>query len=291
MKTNLLLLIRVLLLVLVYFVTFAVVSAIVIPRVPQIAAQDVEANIPLSLLIVSLLNAVVVAYVILRSRIVGWPLVLLVFIELFGVSTFLSQIETLVFVTRLPPGMLPRIFLSGLFVALIFSTLAVVICGKLKASGKVERTSRLNLSVRQWLVRFILLGCCYVIIYFTFGYFLAWRNPAVRAYYQGGELTSFMSQLSSVVRDTPWLPLFQFARGVLWVILGVLLIRVIKGQWWEAGLAVALCFAVFMSALLLIPNPLMPREVRLAHLIETASSNFLFGWLVVVVLVRWRGVT
>lgn len=31
----------------------------------------------------------------------------------------------------------------------------------------------------------------------------------------------------------------------------------------------------------------MPHEVRMVHLLETASSNFLFGWLVVVVL-GWR---
>jgi hypothetical protein len=38
------------------------------------------------------------------------------------------------------------------------------------------------------------------------------------------------------------------------------------------------------SALLLLPNPLMPAEVRMAHLLETATSNFLFGWLVVLIL-------
>jgi hypothetical protein len=60
-----------------------------------------------------------------------------------------------------------------------------------------------------------------------------------------------------------------------------------KGRWWEAGLAVALLFAI-ITAQLLIPNPLMPAEVRMAHLVETASSNFLFGWLLVLIL-RGRG--
>jgi hypothetical protein len=60
-----------------------------------------------------------------------------------------------------------------------------------------------------------------------------------------------------------------------------------KGQWWEAGLAVALLFGVVATSLLLLPNPLMPQEVRMAHLLETATSNFLFGWLVVLVLC-WR---
>jgi len=68
----------------------------------------------------------------------------------------------------------------------------------------------------------------------------------------------------------------------------VLLIRMIKGEWWEAGLAVALSFAVLMNSQLLLPNPLMPQEVRMVHLLETASSNFLFSWLVVFVLLVWR---
>jgi hypothetical protein len=28
----------------------------------------------------------------------------------------------------------------------------------------------------------------------------------------------------------------------------------------------------------------MPAEVRMSHLVETATSNFLFGWLVVLIL-------
>jgi hypothetical protein len=57
-----------------------------------------------------------------------------------------------------------------------------------------------------------------------------------------------------------------------------------KGPWWEAGFAVALLFAVVMNSQLLLPNPLMPLDVRMVHLVETASSNFLFGWLIVLVL-------
>jgi hypothetical protein len=43
-----------------------------------------------------------------------------------------------------------------------------------------------------------------------------------------------------------------------------------------------------VNSQLLLPNPLMPAEVRMVHLVETASSNFLFGWLLVWLLLRWR---
>jgi hypothetical protein len=52
-----------------------------------------------------------------------------------------------------------------------------------------------------------------------------------------------------------------------------------RGPWWEAGLALALLFAV-PTAYLLFPNPLMPETVRMTHLVETAPYQFLFGWFV-----------
>jgi hypothetical protein len=121
----------------------------------------------------------------------------------------------------------------------------------------------------------------YVIIYFTFGYYVAWKNPAVAAYYGGSDPGSYFAQLRNVVRDTPWLPILQVGRALLWTALAIPVIRMMKGHWWEAGLAVALLFSVVMNTQLLLPNPLMPYEVRMAHLLETATSNFLFGWIVV----------
>ena len=56
----------------------------------------------------------------------------------------------------------------------------------------------------------------------------------------------------------------------------------------ERGVALGLLFAVLMNAQLLIPNPLMPRDVRLIHLLETAPSNLLLGLVVAMVLQRRR---
>jgi len=43
-----------------------------------------------------------------------------------------------------------------------------------------------------------------------------------------------------------------------------------------------------MSAGLLMPNPYMPYDVRMAHLLETGSSDFLFGMFVVWLFGRAR---
>ena len=71
------------------------------------------------------------------------------------------------------------------------------------------------------------------------------------------------------------LPL-QFVRGLLWVALAVLVIRMMGGRRWEPALALALLFSV-PSLYLLFPNPLMPDAVRLVHLVETLPYQLLFG--------------
>jgi hypothetical protein len=67
---------------------------------------------------------------------------------------------------------------------------------------------------------------------------------------------------------------------MLWVALALPVIRMLKGRWPETAIALGLLFAVVMNAQLLLPNPYMPEPVRMAHLLETASSNFIFGVLI-----------
>jgi len=121
----------------------------------------------------------------------------------------------------------------------------------------------------------------YVALYFTFGYYVAWRNPAITAYYQGTDPGTFWLGMWNMLRETPWLPLVQALRGLLWTGLGLTVVRAMKGSVVEKALAVGALFAVVMSAGLLLPNPYMPYDVRMIHLVETASSDFLFGCLLV----------
>jgi len=282
MKDKLLLLIRLIALAIIYFICFAIVSGALFsaPARPQSAEA---ANAALALFIVSCVNAVILAYLILRSRWAGWKLVAAVFLVFFGVATFMPQIETAYFVT-LPPGMLPRIFLMGAIVAAIFSPLAVLILGKRKQHNGEANSTRLQMGLNEWAWKAGVIMVLYVIIYFTFGYFIAWQSAAVRAYYGGADPGSFFAQMSTVPRETPWLLPLQAVRGLLWMALGVLLVGMLKGGWWETALTVAVLFSFLMSSQLLIPNEFMPREVRMAHLVETLTSDFLFGFLLVSVL-------
>jgi hypothetical protein len=289
MKAKVILAIRLATLTVLYFLCFTFVSAALL-RLPNEQPTPAEAGGALvALLAVSFLNTAVLAYVILRSRWAGWKLVLAIFLVFYGVTTVMSQIETAFFLTRLPPGLLPRLFLAGVIIAALFSALAVLILGKGRRAGTDDLNEvGFNMSVGQWIVKLSLIVIVYVVIYFTFGYFIAWQSEAVRSFYGGSDPGSFFAQIRIVLRDTPMLLPLQAVRALMWTALAVLIIRMMKGEWWEAGLAVALSFAVVMNSQLLLPNPLMPQEVRMVHLLETASSNFLFGWLVVFVLLGWR---
>ena len=272
---------------LLYFSSFAVVSgALLSTAAPENVPAEPNKTL-LALLIVSLVNAAVWTYVILRSRWTGWKLIVSVFAVFYGVNTLMPQIETAYFITRLPPGMLPRLFLAGAIMSAVFAPLAVLILGKARRGKNTSsEQSRLTLLTGKWGLKLSLIVLAYVIIYFTFGYFIAWKNVAVQAYYGGSDSGSFIVQLRSVLHNEPLLFLLQAGRALLWTALAAPVIKMTKGGRWEAGLAVALLFAVVNSQLL-IPNPLMPAEVRMAHLLETATSNFLFGWLVVLISAEW----
>jgi hypothetical protein len=234
-------------------------------------------------LFVMLLQTVALAYPVMRSKWSGWKLALAVFLLYFGTVTFMSQIESLVYLgAKMPNGMLQGLFAMGLFNAAVFSPVAVLVLGKWKAGTAASETSghREPTSAGEWAWKTAVGGLVFLSLYYLFGYFVAWKNPLLRDFYGGTDPGSFFAQMRSIVESTPWMLPFQYLRSLLWVALAVLVIRMMKGSWWQVALAVSLLFTV-PAIYLLFPNPMMPDAVRMAHLIETAPYQFLFGWFVV----------
>jgi hypothetical protein len=260
------------------FVCYAVAAPASGVGSPTMAPADALAAAG-ALLAVCVLNAAVVSYIVLRSRWTGGRLMAAIFVVFFGAATVMSQIESAVFLTALPPGTVPRLFLMGALVAAPFAVIAVLILGRLR--GDVDATSapRHALPPSEWTWKLAVIAVVYVVLYFTFGYFVAWQSPEVREYYGGAMEGSFVAQVSADIARRPSLLVVQVVRGLLWAGIGVIVIRMLKGSWKEAALALALLFAV-VNTQLLLPNPYMPEAVRMAHLRETATSNFLFGGFV-----------
>jgi hypothetical protein len=280
MKTAVFIVLKVIALTIILFICFGAAGSVLGFQGGSQSPEE-AGSAATALLAVCLLNTIVLTYIILRSRWTGWRLLATISFVYYGVTTFMSQIESAVFITRLPPGMLPRLFLMGALIAVPFSALAVLILGKRKAKTvDTESNERLITPVREWSWKLAVIAIAYLILYFTFGYYIAWRNPAVPEYYGGTDPGSFFAQMSTVLRDTPWLVPFQILRAMLWTLIALPVVRMMKGSWFETALAVALLFSVVMNSQLLLPNPYMPDAVRMAHLLETASSNFIFGFLI-----------
>jgi len=292
MKNFLLTILRIVLLAVIYTVLFMVGTNLTTP--PELAARmtpEDELQAVSIIPIVALVITSTIAYLALRSRWHGLKLSVAMFVVFFGIYTFLAQIEPLAFPTvtgQMPPGTISGFFLAGLLLALPFSLLSVWILGKGSKDALVEQpNTRLQMTAYEWMWKLIAAVILYEVVYFTFGYYVAWRTPGLPEFYGGTDPGTFFGQLANVVNETPWLFLFQVFRGLVWTGIGCVIIRMHKGNWFETSFAVGLAFSLLMSATMLLPNPLMPQHVYRAHAIELISSNFVFGMLLVM-LMFWR---
>lgn len=236
-----------------------------------------QANALPLIAIVAALDTALLAAWLARARDRGWRLWLQAFVVLYGVKAFSSQLETWWFVkaTHVPPEMLPSLFLMTLPLAIGWSGLAAwAVPPRDAAPAEAPARSGADLAARVAVAGAVV----YPALFFLAGYFVAWQSPAVRAYYEGPATPApFFAHLAAMFAADPLVLGFEMARGVLWVAIGWPVLRRTRGPWWVGGLLFAAILAVVQNDLHLLANPLMPREVRLWHLAETAPSNFLFA--------------
>jgi len=234
----------------------------------------------IALLLVSIINALVLSYPILRSRWHGLKLIGAVFLVQFGVETFLTQIESLYFnrILQITPSEMIGLVLSGAVRALIFAPLAVWFLGRMKGTAKPEEKIPV-LPVSAWIWHFAGLTVLYPIIYFLFGYYVAWQWEETRLFYTGTrDILPLITHFREGFASDPYFIPFQLMRGALWTTFAMLIVNMMKAKRWESALAVALIFAGLLSSGIgLFPNPYMPPVVRQSHFYELLSSMLLFG--------------
>lgn len=275
-KSIVLLVVRLLLVFIAMLIAF-IVSALVIRTGIETPAEDAS-QAGIALLVVSLINSMVLGYLILRSRWAGIRLIIAMVVVHFGIETFMTQIETLYFINavKMPMNVFTSVVLSGLMRALIFAPLAVLIFGKIKSTASDEKLG--PLPVPEWIKRLALLAVVYAIVYFAFGYFVAWQSAELRQYYSGSTaIQPFLNHLMNTLTNDPILPLFQILRGVMWAALALLIVKMINRTNLETCLVVAVVFAVILASGVIFPNPFMPAMVRQAHFFELVSSMLTFG--------------
>lgn len=247
---------------------------------PEPRTQPASSNVLVPFLIFSVCAGIVSSYLILRSNWHGWTLAGAMFAGMYGISTVVSQIESIVFLSnKLPPGMQRAIFAQGAIATALFAPLAVLVLGKWRgAVPAVMSPAPARMSVTSAVWRLALLVFAFVFLYMFFGYYVAWQNPELRKYYGGPEWPSFFASVKGNWLNSPWIFLLQSFRALLYVAFVFPLIRMLRvGRRESATIA-----ALFLSAwttILLLPNPLMPASVARSHFWETLGFSLVFGAL------------
>jgi hypothetical protein len=280
------LLIRITLLCGLFALTFIVGASVMAGVLPTTASEPGPVPDGVGLAIIVVADTMLITALIFTSRWGGWKLAMSLAVAYYGLATFMTQIETWYFLTDLTvgPDVLPRLFVMGLPPAFVFIPMAVWVLGKGRARDDAAPNRALLMPTQQWAWKLAVIAVVYLGLYWSAGYFIAWQNPALRAFYgQPGELQPFWSQVTS----DPWLIPFQLVRGLLWTFFALPVLRGSRVNAWWTALLVGLLLSVPQNIGHILPNPLIPiASVRLSHLIETASSTLVFGLVIVWLLHR-----
>ncbi|HSM56926.1 MAG TPA: hypothetical protein VK879_12315 [Candidatus Sulfomarinibacteraceae bacterium] len=278
----------------VLLIVMIVASSVLLPAETMDAAPEEEGNVMLLLFIICFVDALILALVITQSRWRGWPLILGLTFAFYGTKTLVGQIEAIVFLTPLgerwgagsiPVLTMPMDFivsqiLIGAATAIVGIPVAVFLFRKARAAQEPQPL-RLNpgIDARQWLWKLGAIIILYELLYFGFGYYVAWKNPVILAFYQGADPGSFLAQMQNVATQTPTLIPFQAMRALLWTAFALPLVAMLRHKGWAGALLTGLFVSVPMNIPHIVPNAYMPADVRLVHFVETVSSTFIFGLL------------
>lgn len=243
----------------------------------------------LLLLDVAVVDSAILLAIAVTSRLHGWRLMVLIGVVFYGVKTFTSTIEAAYFMPDVTRTMLPALFLGTVPLAVGIGLLTPIVSRRLY-SGDLDREPGWVPLPMGWgeatLKVAVLSVVLYPVLFFVFGYFVAFRFPAVRAFYGVAADVGFWRQMARTFAATPSVYPFEVLRGLLWVALALPVLRTTRGPWWRGTLWVALLFALVQNDVHLLPNPLMPAPVRAVHFVETTSSNFIWAWCIGYLLSR-----
>lgn len=280
------LLARCALLVIVHVVLFGVGSALLVPAEISAGAADADSSAALiALPLMAVLDVALLVAWLSRLRLTGaaaWAVTAAVF---WGVKTVTSQIEAAFFMPNVDAALAARMTLMTLPLALGLPLLAVVLLGRWRREpGMLPAWQWPKMGPAEWALKLgVLAGVVYPVLFFTFGWFVAFQSDALRAFYGAGDET-FLESLRANL--TSWVYPLEVFRAGLWIAFALPILFATRGHWVVRGLLTGLVFAVIQNDVHLLPNPLMAREIQLFHFLETASSNVLWGFAIAFALHR-----
>ena len=239
-------------------------------------------SLPAAMLFSGIVNAVILVWAARRSSFRSFAMMGQLFVLSFGVQTFQTQIETGYFLSAFPllQGNFEvyRLILRGFVTSAVFAALVTLIVG---GFGKAIRpTASFTVNADRAVKQSSWLAVIYFVLYMLFGYYIAWQSQELRLFYGGpAQLNSFINQWLITLMGKPELPIFQYFRGVIWILCLIPLFKGFSGKRVELILLSALALGFLPTAQLAFPNPLMPAGVSYFHFWEVTISTGIFGAL------------
>lgn len=243
------------------------------------AATGQAGNVLLLLFVASLLQAIVVTYLVLEAKWGGWKVTGALFLVILNLWVQ-ATIETVPYLrARLSPNFWRQTLVMGVVTATLFAPFAVWILGGFRRAERVESSERARWSGARWIGTLAATTGAFVVLYYLCGYYIAWQNPALRQFYSGTtEIRSFWGQMAFTWSGTPWMFPFQAGRGLLFVGLTLPAVRMLRGGAQRVAFGTALMYAAWDGSTgLIIPNPFMPPTVAHTHAVELVVWGLLFG--------------
>lgn len=270
--------------------TFGFIASMLIANavspMPQFILDKTPANgflpLPAALLFSGAVNATIVVWAARRSsfnRLKLWGMLLVLS---FGAHAFQTQIETGYFISAFPllQGNFEvyHLILRGLVTSVLFTGLVTLIAG---GFGKAPRPApNFAVNAERAIMHGAWLAAVYVALYMLFGYFVAWQSQELRMFYGGpAQLNSAVDQWLITLINKPELPVFQYFRGVIWILCLIPLFVGFSGKRVELVILSALALGLLPTVELSFPNPLMPASVSYFHFWEVSISTAIFGAL------------
>jgi hypothetical protein len=233
------------------------------------------------LLLVHIWITATVFYIATKSE---WNKNRIFYSEMFvfiGVYSFMTQTETLFFsdtFTALSKTDGWLIMLANAIALIVIIPLTLILVKKSNSESKPKT----DIKLIEILGKVLLLAGVYVLIYFLFGYFVAWQFADLREFYSGtAEKASFIQIMTENFQNSNIIP-FQFLRGILFSVFILPVVFMLRNKRKEFLISLILIYTT-TAIVLIIPNALFPETVRWAHFIEMLSSMSLFALITWVV--------
>jgi hypothetical protein len=236
-------------------------------------------NFVLLLFVASLVQALVVAYLVLQGKWSGWKTAGALFLVVLNMWAQ-TAIESAPYLRgHVAPSMSARALAMGLLVATLFAPFAVWVLGGFRRATVEESGERARWSAARWVGTLAATTVAFIALYYLCGYYIAWQNPALRQFYSGTTaIRTFWGQIAWTWSSTPWMFPLQAGRALLFIALTLPAVRMLRGGARRVALGTALMYAAWDGGPgLILPNPIMPATVAHSHAVELVVWGLLFG--------------